>query len=99
MLAFLQSIGTDPVSIEVWKMAANPCASCGAHSRKTLFGIPSGPGALCGMILPKSFSTPLVVKSMLFISSMTGELRGGANFFNHNLCFFRAITYKAPSLF
>ena len=61
MFALSQSSGSNPVSIDVWKMAVSPGAISDAHSFSILFGIPSGPDAFDGFTSLSSFSRPLVV--------------------------------------
>jgi hypothetical protein len=45
MFALIQSSGSVPVSIDVWKITVKLGAICLAHSLRIRLGIPSGPDA------------------------------------------------------
>ena len=57
-LAFSQSHGSNPVSMDFWYILVSPGASCLAHSFNILFGMLSGPEALEGFIFLSNFSIP-----------------------------------------
>ena len=58
IFACFQSAGTDPVSIDCWKVKHKWGAIGDAASLKTRIGIKSGPVALDGLILCSSLVTP-----------------------------------------
>ena len=57
-LAFSQSRGSVPVSMDFWYILVSPGASCLAHSFNILFGMLSGPEALKEFIFLSNFSMP-----------------------------------------
>ena len=73
--ASFQSVGTSPMSSEVWKIVMSMGAISSAARESTLLGIISGPEALCGFKVLKSFVMSEVVT---VISRMDGILLGSS---------------------
>ena len=60
IFACFQSAGTDPVSIDCWKMKHKNGAIADAASLRTRIGIKSGPVALDGLIFCSNLVTPSI---------------------------------------
>ena len=60
MMAFFQSDGSCPLSMDIWKMVARVGAISLAVSLRNFVHIPSGPVALCGFRPRRSLATPSV---------------------------------------
>ena len=58
MFALIQSSGSVPVSIDVWKITVKLGAICLAHSLRIRLGIPSDPDAFDWFMSWSNFSTP-----------------------------------------
>ena len=107
-LAFNQSRGSVPVSMDFWYILVSPGASCLAHSFNILFGMLSGTEALEGFIFLSNFSIPsdrisrsgidllvcfVVFGSVLFNSLVNTDL----NWFI-SMCAFRLLSFTSCSL-
>ena len=89
--ADLQADGTAPVLRDLVNMVVRIGEISLGRALRTLGGIPSGPGALEGSRLRRSFSIPSLFTLM---SSMGGALRSGSL----HLCLISSVQYCFPSL-
>ena len=80
MFTSVQSLGSVPLSSDLWNIRVTAGARFAEHCLRTRFGRLSGPLALCCWIWRSSFSTPFESTLMLQRDSSTRSLTGGMQF-------------------
>ncbi|KAH3729295.1 hypothetical protein DPMN_055263 [Dreissena polymorpha] len=85
MFVSLQSLGSSPVSTDLWKMAAMADVASTAQACSTLFGNSSGPAALRTLVLFFSLNTPSSLMCSSWLLSFTLPVRCGVCWFMSSL--------------